>query len=64
MESLPYATALALCSALRACDVEFVIVGAFAVSLVGRPRYTADMDAVLWDVNVTCGVRPALGCTT
>ena len=68
MESLPFATALALCSALRACDVEFVIVGGFAVSLVGRPRYTADVDAVLWEVDsrlseiLTCltakGFRP------
>ncbi len=42
---------VALCRALRDCQVEFVIVGGVAVSLVSRPRYTADIDAVLWDVD-------------
>ncbi len=45
------ATALALCRALEACDIEFVIVGGFAVSIIGRPRFTADVDAVLWEVD-------------
>lgn len=45
------ATLSALCRALRECEVEFAIVGGTAVSLVGRPRFTADIDAVLWDVD-------------
>ena len=50
-DSMPMATVVALCKALIACKIEFVIVGGVAVSLVGRPRYTADVDAVLWDAD-------------
>ena len=45
------ATVIALSEAIKECGVEFAIVGGVAVSLVGRPRFTADVDAVLWDVD-------------
>jgi hypothetical protein len=45
------AIALALCKALKTCKVEFAAVGGIAVSLMGRPRFTANVDAVLWEVD-------------
>lgn len=45
------ATVMALSEAIRECGVEFAIVGGVAASLVGRPRFTPDVDAVLWEVD-------------
>ncbi|MCW5941537.1 MAG: hypothetical protein KIS66_04855 [Fimbriimonadaceae bacterium] len=36
--------------ALESLDVPYAVLGGVAVSLVARPRYTADLDAVIADV--------------
>jgi hypothetical protein len=51
LDSIPMNTLIALAKALSDCQVEYTVVGGVAISLGSRARYTADVDAVLWEVD-------------
>lgn len=51
IESLPSKSIARLVATLRTLGIEFAIVGGVAVSLVSTPRFTADVDAVLLDID-------------
>ena len=40
-----------ICLLLEESDVEGIIIGGLAVSLLGRPRYTNDIDLVVLDLD-------------
>jgi hypothetical protein len=51
IEQLPSNSVARLVATLRSLDVKFAIVGGVAVALVSTPRFTADVDAVLLDID-------------
>jgi Nucleotidyl transferase AbiEii toxin, Type IV TA system len=51
IEQLPSRSVARLVATLGALGIEFAIVGGVAVSLVSTPRFTADVDAVLLDID-------------
>lgn len=50
-EPLPSKSVRHLTETLRALDIKFALVGGVAVTLVSRPRFTDDVDAVILDVD-------------
>ncbi|MDR3690719.1 MAG: hypothetical protein P4L46_15180 [Fimbriimonas sp.] len=51
IEQLPSKSVGRLSATLRSLGIEFAIVGGVAVGLVSTPRFTADVDAVLLDLD-------------
>lgn len=51
IEQLPSKSVGLLVATLRSLGIQFAIVGGVGVSLVSTPRFTADVDAVLLDID-------------
>jgi hypothetical protein len=51
VEPIPNKSVGRLVATLRSLDIKFAIVGGVAVALISTPRFTADVDAVLLDID-------------